>query len=121
MSLPLYKGRYLICVYSKYEILLDVFENAKEVQEFLNSRGAHYSLNGVYSKLNHILKGKCNSSLIKFVDVFETHDDVFKEEDELFLKYLNQRETKTLTQKIMEEYNCSLRTAQRKKKFLLER
>ncbi len=117
----MYQGRYLVCFYAKDETLMGVFENAKEVQEFLNSRGANYTLSSVYSKLNHILKGKCNSSLIKFVDVFETHDDVFKEEDELFLKYLNQRETKTLTQKIMEEYNCSLRTAQRKKKFLLER
>ncbi len=113
----MYQGRYLVCFYAKDETLVDVFENAKEVQEFLNVRGAHYTLNDVYSKLNHVLKGKCKSSMIKFVDVFETHDDVFKEEDALFLDFLRQTEKKTKVQ-LAEEAGCSYRSlCQKFRKF----
>ena len=122
MSLPLYKGRYLICVYSKDEVLLDVFDTPREAARYLNTRGAHYTSQSLSSRLYHILHGDCNSNLIKLVDVFERNDDIFAEEDKLFLEFMQKVEdARFTTEKLAIQLGCSTKTANSYMKYFNER
>lgn len=74
----LYKGRYLIALYDKNDMLVDVGINPYDLKctkvpnsLYQNICRERYSLFGY---------------TLHFIDCLEIHDDIFKEEDELFLK-----------------------------------
>ena len=77
----LYKGRYLIAVYDKEERCLGVASSIKELKEMKNLLNPY----GMFSKM---LNGKYKYLFHQYhlIDCLEKHDDVFQEEDELFLK-----------------------------------
>lgn len=78
--MKLYKQKYLIAVYNKDDFLVDVVDTVKELK-FLNYRSVHTTL----SKKRKNLHAKYKYFLI---DVYEPHNDIFQEEDELFKKFI---------------------------------
>lgn len=78
--MKLYKQKYLIAVYNKDDFLVDVVDTVKELK-FLNHRSVHTIL----SKKRKSLHAKYKYFLI---DVYEPHNDIFQEEDELFKKFI---------------------------------
>ena len=104
----LYKNRYLIAVYDNNENLVDVLCNSREVWKYCR---AFYRKNEVsYSKYKFYL-----------IDCLEKHNDIFKEEDKIFLEEFEETrksETRKNVENLMKKYNISLRTAYRKYKVL---
>lgn len=74
----LYKGRYLIALYDKNDMLVDVGINPYD----LKCTKAPNSLYQNICRERYSLFGYT----LHFIDCLEIHDDIFKEEDELFLK-----------------------------------
>ncbi len=105
----LYKDRYLIAVYDRDEMLIDVGCSVRELRRYTNN-SAHSSIS--HKRPNFVL-----------IDVFEKHDDIFAEEDELFLKYLeecNITQTKK-DQEAADAAGISLRTYYRHKQLAREK
>lgn len=78
----LYKGKYLIAIYDKEDRLIDVACNINELTHYKNSKTA-------WSVIGHVQRGSVKSAGIHLIDVTEKHNDIFSEEDELFLKWFN--------------------------------
>lgn len=101
----LYQGRYLICHYDHDGVLDGVFDNAKEFMKFLNERGKVCCIKNINTRLSRIFNGTTKSRDIAFVDVFETHDDNFRHEDNVFIEEMFQAgsiDNKTKKQKAKE-------------------
>lgn len=73
-----YKGRYLIAIYDKEDRLIDVASTMKELR-VVNKETAH-------SYLSYHKNNKSNKHKYYLIDVFEKHNDIFEEEDKLFLE-----------------------------------
>ena len=74
----LYKGRYLIALYDKNDMLVDVGINPYDLKCTKAPHTLYENIcRGRYSLFGYTLH---------FIDCLEIHDDIFKEEDELFLK-----------------------------------
>ena len=76
--LKLYRGRYLIALYNKEDVLIDVGTKPSELKLFQNRLSSFYEQ---VSRKNKSFFG-CKLYLI---DCLEKHNDIFKEEDEIFL------------------------------------
>ena len=100
----LYKGKYLIAVYDKNDYLLEVACSPSELTCF----------KGAAEYLCKIANGQAISSRIFLIDVTEKHNDIFAEEDKIFLEYINKTRKKTIEEKAR-ELNMSARTYYRRK------
>lgn len=76
----LYKGKYIIAVYDKDGFLIDVACSPSQLNCFKNKKTAR-----VY--ISHIAAGY-TSNYIYLIDVTEKNNDVFAEEDQMFLKHI---------------------------------
>lgn len=105
----LYKGRYLIAVYDKDDYLIDVACSVKELKNISKKRS-------VYSSISRNIHHKSPVHKYHLIDCLEKHNDIFAEEDEIFLKS-DFLEHKTI-QQIAKELGISERTLYRKQKAL---
>ena len=115
----LYKGKYLIAVYDKNDYLIDVACMPSQLSCFKNNES-------VMSYINRVAKGTQKSKRIYLIDVTEKHNDIFAEEDQLFLEYIEETNTSSLNQTEINkqkavELGISLRTYYRRKAAYKER
>ena len=101
----LYKGKYLIAVYDKEGYLVDVACKPSEIR---------YIKGNLKSFLSRLASGKITSKRFVLIDVTEKHDDVFAEEDKLFLDFIKETRKKTNAEKA-KELGMSERVYYRKK------
>lgn len=103
----LYKGRYLIAIYDKYDNFIDCGISVRELRLL-----KHSSVYSQISRNEFFNSEKCYKVVL--IDCLEKHNDIFAEEDEIFLKSELCYSSKTdLYNKLMEKYDKSLRTIQR--------
>lgn len=95
----LYKGKYLIAVYDKAGDLMDVACLPSELTCFKDKELA-------IDYINKIANGKWVSDRVFLIDVTEQHDDVFAEEDKLFLEFVMETRQKTITELTREQGIC---------------
>lgn len=109
----LYKGKYLIAMYDKQDNSIDVGCNPSELNTIFKTK------NAANSHFSHVWAGRRVDHRVHLIDVTEIHDDIFAEEDEIFLQFLNNREHITedrLSDKVKaERLGVSLRTYTRHK------
>lgn len=76
----LYKNRYLIAIYDNNDNLIEVAENPRELL-FLKNRPEPYAF------IKNFLDKRKNPTTftIHLIDVYEKHNDIFVEEDKIFL------------------------------------
>lgn len=106
--MKLYKDRYLIALYDKNDYLIDVGAEPKELN-FFRSRVSSF-----YEQVSRGDK-RYRGCKMFFIDCKEKHEDVFKEEDELFLEEIeNSKKGKDEKLKeIAKKLGISKRTAYR--------
>ena len=94
----LYKGRYLIAVYDETDTCVGVFGSIKEIMKIRK-------LNNPYSMFYRILNGKYqfSSNTYHLIDCLEEHEDIFVEEDALFLKECNNNLNSLIENDVYEE------------------
>lgn len=80
----LYKGKYLIAVYDDEDNLIDVGCTPSR----LNIVGRCKVTASNYYHIYRVFNKKQQNSRIHFIDCTEKHDDIFAEEDEIFLEYI---------------------------------
>ena len=109
----LYKGRYLIGWYDKDDNCIGVFSSIKELNEIKKTPN-------LYSIINHILNKKEGENFTQYrlIDCLEKHEDIFQEEDEIFLKECPEKVTNKMKAKSL---GLSLKTYYRKKGLLGEK
>lgn len=108
----LYKGRYLIALYDKDDYLVDVATKPSDFRHICPRTKTFYEQK---SKGIQTLKGY----KVFLIDCLEKHDDIFVEEDNLFLNYVKAHE-KSIDKQLEEiaiRYGVSKRTAYRWKKL----
>ena len=104
----LYKGKYLIAIYDKNDYLVDVSGNPSTLKCFKNSSVAR-------SVISKVFNGERKNESIHFIDVFEKHDDIFSDEDKVFLEFVEMEKTsKNTVASFCRENNISERTFYRK-------
>lgn len=109
----LYKGKYLIAVYSKNGFLVDVACSPSELTCFGDKQAA-------CNYISKIANGYAKSSRVFLIDVTEKYDDVFAEEDRIFLEFIESTREKSMKEKTL-ELGVNLRTYYRKQDLLLEK
>lgn len=82
----LYLGRYLIAIYDHNDNLVDVVDSPSGLKMFKNEGHAR-------SYVSRVFHGRIKHSQIHFIDVLEKNEDIFKEEDEIFIKQYKTKET----------------------------
>lgn len=105
----LYKGRYLIALYDKDDMLVDVGINAVEL--LTCSARPHTFYENVAKGRNSIF-----GYTIHLIDCLEQHDDIFAEEDKIFLDQLLLSKEHSIEERIIakaKELGISKRTAYR--------
>lgn len=102
----LYKGRYLIAIYDENDNLIDVGCNPKELLTYKSK----YS----YSAINLALRRGNNRMYL--IDVTEKHEDIFAEEDEIFLDFV--KETNKTAKQRAEELGMSCRKFSQKRRIV---
>lgn len=100
-----YRDKYLIAVYDKDDYLINIASSPSEIFSNISESSAR-------SYLNKVFKGKIKNENIYFIDVFEKHNDIFAEEDNIFLRQYNLKETNAEKAK---KLGVSLRTYNRYK------
>lgn len=104
--LRLYKGRYLIAVYDQFDRFVDCATSIKGLKMFKPS--------SAYSQISREQFFSMRKYKIYLIDCLEKHDDVFAEEDEIFLNELKCYPRKTdIYKSLAEKYGKSMRTIQR--------
>ena len=113
----LFKNRYIIAVYSANgEDLLGVYDNPQDMERLLQTKYADCIISRYIKTFGTFPIIQCNSYVFYFIDVFEKHNDVFAEEDRIFLKELN-LPRKTKMQRVREyckRHNVSEKTYYRR-------
>lgn len=113
----LYREKYLIAVYDKNDYLIDVACLPNELTCFKNQRRA-------IEYMSKIVNGHRRSSRFFLIDVTEKHNDIFAEEDQLFLEYVKSKQNPLNQTEIdkqkASELGISLRTYQRRKALYKE-
>lgn len=107
--MELYKGRYLIAVYDKDDYLIDVACSVKELK-------CPTKKSSVYSSISRNVHHKSPTHKYYLIDCLEKHNDIFAEEDRIFLESLPPK--KQTLKEIAKEMGVSERTLYRKKKLL---
>lgn len=105
----LFRNRYLVAIYDKQDRLVDVIGAPSE----LKGNNKYSVKNGV----NRVINRHKSSKKYYIIDCLEVHDDIFKEEDEEFIKFINQEKTKT-QREIALDLGMSERNYYRKKSAL---
>lgn len=78
----LYRGNYIVAVYDDNNDLIDVGCYPSELNTiWKNGSSAN-------SYISRVFNGKIKDKRIHFIDVTKRQDDIFAEEDELFLEYV---------------------------------
>jgi DNA invertase Pin-like site-specific DNA recombinase len=77
--IKLYKGKYLIALYNKDDRLVDVGVSPRELEFFKNRTNSFYEMVSRGDKMFH-------GCTLHLIDCPKKHNDVFKEEDEIFLR-----------------------------------
>lgn len=77
----LYKGKYIIAIYDKDDRFIDVACLPSELITYANKSAAK-------SLISRICNGWVTSNKIYLIDVTEKQEDIFEEEDELFLDFV---------------------------------
>lgn len=91
MRLNLYRGRYLIAVYDKDDRCVCVASNLKELERMGNPCTLYSHLSRqCYSSTPYSINARKKYYLI---DCLEKHNDIFVEEDKLFLEEIEKIET----------------------------
>lgn len=107
----LYKGKYLIAICDRHGDIVDVGLSIPEIA----ARGHRDALYAAFSK-SRIDRNKYKYVL---VDCLEEHDDIFAEEDKLFLEFVEQLEQeKHPVIAMAKEYNIPERTLYRRQQML---
>lgn len=105
-----YLGKYLIALYDNNDMCVGSFCNAKELAKAFNK-------NDVWCTLNRALER--NSTIygytVHLINVYEEHNDIFSEEDKIFLETCKPSKT---NKEICKELNINERTFYRKKEIL---
>lgn len=102
----LFKGRYLIALYDSNDYLVDVGLNPFDfVQKIKRPHTVYENI----SKGNETLYGY----KLHLIDCLEKHDDIFAEEDELFLQSFDLAGVDEKLERIAKELGISKRTAYR--------
>lgn len=104
----LYKGRYLIALYDKDDVLVDVGANPFD----LNCAIRPHTLYANIRRGRHSLFGYT----IHLIDCLEIHDDIFAEEDKIFLDEFLLAKKYSIEERIIakaKELGISKRTAYR--------
>lgn len=83
----LYKGKYLIAVYDKDDYLIEV---ACLPRELIKKCVSKY--------ISRVAKGTIKSNHIYLIDCTEKHDDIFAEEDKLFLNFVKNNRHHTIAE-----------------------
>ena len=78
----LYRGRYLIAVYDKNDMLIGVADNAKELAKWYKNEHVAASC------MNHAIEKDIVDNRLFFIDIFESHTDCFRLEDKKFLDFI---------------------------------
>lgn len=102
----LFKGRYLIALYDSDDCLVDVGLNPLELAKTVKRPHTLYE---------NISKG-CETLYgykVHLIDCLEKHNDIFAEEDELFLQTLDLESVDEKLERIAKELGISKRTAYR--------
>ena len=100
----LYKGKYIIAIYDENDDLIEVACKPEELKFFKNKRYLLPSLNR-YLRTNTSPK----HTKLYFIDCTEKHDDIFAEEDEIFLDFVKSELFKT-QRELAKELGVSLGT-----------
>lgn len=105
----LYKKRYLICLIDIYtDNIVSVYDNAVQFSGAYKVDGKTI-LSKAFNK-DYIFKKRYK---IEFIDCYQKQDDIFKEEDEIFLKFIEEKEAPTIKE-LCEFKNISNRTFYRR-------
>ena len=78
----LYKGKYIIAIYDDDDYLIDVACIPSELKNFISDDSAK-------SAIAHAFSGRTYKNLY-FIDVTEKHNDIFAEDDEIFLEFIKE-------------------------------
>ena len=106
--MALYKGRYLIAIYDNDDNFIDCATSVKDLW-FKNPKSTYSEISrGQFFHRQRDYK-------VYLIDCLEKHDDIFKEEDEIFLKEeaLLGRTKGAIYKELLKKYNIGLRTLQR--------
>jgi hypothetical protein len=103
----LYKDKYIIAFYDEDDYLKDVGAKIKE----LHSCKTHKS---IHSYISSCFAGRIPYKRLYFIDVTEKHNDIFAEEDEIFLQFIKDNYKKT-DKEIAASLGVSYRTYMRYK------
>ena len=103
--LRLYKGRYLIAVYDKNDRFVDCATSIMQLKMFKS--------NSVYSQISRNQFFSMRKYKVYLIDCLEKHDDVFAEEDEIFLQEESSVKKIDVYLALADKYHKSLRTIQR--------
>lgn len=113
----LYKGKYIIAVYdSNDEDLLGVFDNPNELEKLLDTKYAKTIIARYIKTFGTFPVIKCNKYNFYFIDIYETHNDIFKREDKEFLKFYKETRRPNL-QDICKERGISQTTYYRQRRL----
>lgn len=104
--LRLYKGRYLIAVYDQFDRFVDCATSVKGLKMFKPS--------STYSQISRKQFFSIKKYKVVLIDCLEQHDDIFAEEDKIFLQEEQCVKSKTdIYKTLADKYGKSLRTIQR--------
>ena len=84
----LYKGKYIIALYDEDDYLKDVGAMTSELCCFEN-------YNYMHSHICHCFAGRRTDKRLYFIDVTKKYNDIFAEEDEIFLQFIKDNYKKT--------------------------
>lgn len=87
----LYRGKYIIAFYDEEGYLSDVGCTPEELNRYRTKNIAD-------TNISHIFNARRPSKKCFFIDVTEEHDDVFAEEDKLFLEFVDATRKRTKTE-----------------------
>lgn len=105
----LYKGRYLIAIYDSNDNLIDSATKVADLHLF-NQFVIYYAFH-----YGNILKRY--GYRIELIDCLEKHNDIFKEEDEIFLQEIREESEDYCLEQRAKQLGISKRTAYRWKKL----
>ena len=103
----LYKNRYLIAIYDSNDNLVDCATRVADLRIF--------NPKGIYHKIS-INDFKTRGHTIHLIDCLERHNDIFSEEDDIFLEETKKQSIEYNLQQQAKQLGISLRTAYRLKK-----
>lgn len=102
----LYKGKYLIACYDKDGFLIDVANKPSQITVYKKEQ--------IECICSRILQGK-EHKFVKLIDCLEIHNDLFEEEDRIFIEFMKSLPHKKTNAILAKELGISVRTLYRRK------